>query len=112
MAHTTNIPDDIFDSASSCSEPRSPVSASGSSGSPGPDRPSNPRSERHHPYDKPAKTGTKTSPKSNRKMWHHALERPLFNIMELTTLGSPQRRPIYIASLEAHIDRLHTQLLG
>lgn len=26
-------------------------------------------------------------------------------------MGTPQRRVVYIASLEAHIDRLHTQLL-
>ena len=28
------------------------------------------------------------------------------------TLGTPHRRTIYSASLEAHIDRLHSQLLG
>ncbi|KAJ7293647.1 hypothetical protein C8J57DRAFT_1269572 [Mycena rebaudengoi] len=59
--------------------------------------------ERYHPYDQ--------KPKS-RKQWPHALEKPLFNLLELTTLGAPNRRPIYIASLEAHIDRLHTQLLS
>lgn len=29
-----------------------------------------------------------------------------------STMGAPHRRTIYIASLEAHIDRLHNQLLG
>ena len=27
-------------------------------------------------------------------------------------MGAPHRRTIYLASLEAHIDRLHEQLLG
>ena len=29
-----------------------------------------------------------------------------------STMGAPHRRTIYIASLEAHIDRLHAQLLS
>ncbi|KAJ7110146.1 hypothetical protein C8R44DRAFT_884140 [Mycena epipterygia] len=65
----------------------------------------------HHPYDH-AKENKDSKEKPPRKAWNHALEKPLFNFLELTTLGAPQRRPIYIASLEAHIDRLHTQLLS
>lgn len=29
-----------------------------------------------------------------------------------STMGAPQRRTIYTASLEAHVDRLHEQLLS
>ncbi|KAF9014421.1 hypothetical protein BDZ89DRAFT_962857, partial [Hymenopellis radicata] len=47
-----------------------------------------------------------------RKIWNHALEKSVFNALELSTLGAPQRRTIYIASLEAHIEQLHTQLLS
>ena len=36
------------------------------------------------------------------------IKRPFFR----STMGAPHRRTIYIASLEAHIDRLHNQLLG
>ncbi|KAJ6575189.1 hypothetical protein B0H19DRAFT_1254782 [Mycena capillaripes] len=110
---TTTAHDDNYasDSASSYSGPRSSVSVS--SESPGPDRESSPGTERYHPYhNAKARPKGKSPPKSNRRMWNHALERPLFNILELTTLGLTQRRPIYIASLEAHIDRLHTQLLS
>jgi len=40
---------------------------------------------------------------------------PIHNTLSLTpphrsTMGAPQRRTIYIASLEAHIDRLHEHL--
>ncbi|TFY58793.1 hypothetical protein EVJ58_g6197 [Rhodofomes roseus] len=44
-------------------------------------------------------------------MWNHALEKSLFTPQEISTMGAPQRRTIYTASLEAHIDRLHAQLL-
>jgi len=33
-----------------------------------------------------------------------------FKHINSSTLGAPQRRTIYMASLEAHIDRLHAQL--
>jgi hypothetical protein len=32
-------------------------------------------------------------------------------ILHRSTVGAPNRRTIYIASLEAHVDRLHSQLL-
>lgn len=65
-----------------------------------------------------------------RKMWNHALEKLVFTPQEMyaasprpqtrltsalshrATMGAPHRRTIYTASLEAHIDRLHEQLLG
>ncbi|KAJ7925853.1 hypothetical protein B0H13DRAFT_1862673 [Mycena leptocephala] len=117
MDNTTSIPDYVSasDSPSSSSEPRTPVSVS--SESPGPDRADQAgdrSTERYHPYGKRMKKGERKqkTPKSNRRMWKHALEKPLFNSLELSELGITQRRPIYIASLEAHIDRLHTQLLS
>ncbi|TDL28731.1 hypothetical protein BD410DRAFT_711189 [Rickenella mellea] len=50
--------------------------------------------------------------KTGRRIWNHALEKFLFTPHEIATLGAPNRRTIYLASLEAHIDRLHHQLLG
>ncbi|KAJ7783860.1 hypothetical protein DFH07DRAFT_727693 [Mycena maculata] len=67
----------------------------------GVDRGCGPSTERYHPYDQ-----ANAKRKPPRKVWHHALEKPLFTMLELTTLGTPQRRPIYQASLEAHIDSL------
>ncbi|KAI0800913.1 hypothetical protein C8Q74DRAFT_1192301 [Fomes fomentarius] len=47
-----------------------------------------------------------------RKMWNHTLEKLVFTPQEISTMGAPHRRTIYTASLEAHIDRLHDQLLS
>ncbi|KAL0945155.1 hypothetical protein HGRIS_004307 [Hohenbuehelia grisea] len=60
-----------------------------------------------HPY---ARLFAKKDDK-HRKIWSHALEKSIFTPHEVSTLGAPQRRKIYIASLEAHIDQLHNQLL-
>lgn len=74
---------------------------------------------------------TKPARKGHRRIWNHALEKYLFTPEELSvpiryqlvygsltdeplsraTLGAPHRRTIYLASLEAHIDRLHMQLI-
>ncbi|KAL6310019.1 hypothetical protein BKA93DRAFT_180064 [Sparassis latifolia] len=62
-----------------------------------------------HPY---ARLYTKHEGSKRRKMWNHALEKALFTPQEISTMGAPHRRTIYTASLEAHIDRLHAQLLG
>ncbi|KAF8168031.1 hypothetical protein B0H34DRAFT_792687 [Crassisporium funariophilum] len=61
-----------------------------------------------HPY---ARLFAKKDEVKRRKIWNHALEKSLFDAYELSTLGAPNRRTIYIASLEAHVDRLHSQLL-
>jgi len=61
-----------------------------------------------HPY---ARLFAKKDEVKRRKIWNHALEKSLFSPFELSTLGAPNRRTIYIASLEAHVDRLHSQLL-
>ncbi|KLO20216.1 hypothetical protein SCHPADRAFT_790026, partial [Schizopora paradoxa] len=45
-----------------------------------------------------------------RRTWNHALEKHIFNPHEIATLGAPHRRTIYLASIEGHIDRLHSQL--
>jgi hypothetical protein len=79
-----------------------------------------------HPY---ARLFAKTGEVKRRKIWNHALEKSLFSPYELyvdssvqgslfifmanrSALGAPHRRTIYMSSLEAHIDRLHTQLLA
>ncbi|KAF8626544.1 hypothetical protein AX15_004846 [Amanita polypyramis BW_CC] len=61
-----------------------------------------------HPY---ARLFAKKDEVKRRKIWNHALEKSLFTPYELSTLGAPRRRAVYISSLEAHIDRLHAQLL-
>ncbi|KAF8640923.1 hypothetical protein AX17_000571 [Amanita inopinata Kibby_2008] len=61
-----------------------------------------------HPY---ARLFAKKDEVKRRKIWNHALEKSLFTPYQLSTLGAPQRRTIYMSSLEAHIDRLHAQLL-
>ncbi|KAK0434738.1 hypothetical protein EV421DRAFT_2087678 [Armillaria borealis] len=45
-----------------------------------------------------------------RKIWSLAFEKHLFTPHELSVPGARHRREIYVASLEAHIDRLHAQL--
>ncbi|CDO76636.1 hypothetical protein BN946_scf184868.g50 [Trametes cinnabarina] len=63
-----------------------------------------------HPYAR--LYNRKQSAGKRRKMWNHALEKMLFTPQEISTMGAPHRRTIYTASLEAHVDRLHEQLLG
>ncbi|KAI6007356.1 hypothetical protein EDD15DRAFT_49830 [Pisolithus albus] len=62
-----------------------------------------------HPY---ARLYAKKDNTKRRKIWNHVLEKQLFSPQELSTMGAPHRRTIYTASLEAHIDRLHNQLLS
>lgn len=62
-----------------------------------------------HPY---ARLYAKKDSTKRRKIWNHVLEKQLFSPQELSTMGAPHRRTIYIASLEAHIDRLHNHLLS
>ncbi|KAI0722576.1 hypothetical protein C8Q76DRAFT_616005 [Earliella scabrosa] len=47
-----------------------------------------------------------------RKLWNHKLERRIFSTQEITAIPAPQRRAIYTPALEAHVDRLHDQLLS
>lgn len=88
--------------------------------------PSQPRQVQiSHPY---ARLFAKKDEVKRRKIWNHVLEKSIFNPFELrvqflyfqlvilksyhrSTLGAPTRRTIYIASLEAHVDQLHSQLL-
>ncbi|KAG2154913.1 hypothetical protein DEU56DRAFT_725474, partial [Suillus clintonianus] len=94
----------------------SPVSAYHSSDTSSVEHPSRDNSHRAasrftiaHPY---ARLYAKKDGSKRRKIWNHVLEKQLFSPQELSTMGAPHRRTIYIASLEAHIDRLHNQLLG
>ncbi|KAK7463647.1 hypothetical protein VKT23_005588 [Stygiomarasmius scandens] len=67
------------------------------------------RSNILHPY---ARLYAKKDEAKRRKIWNHALEKSIFSTLELSTMGAPQRRTIYIASLENHVDKLHSQLLN
>ncbi|KAG2023416.1 hypothetical protein CC2G_001072 [Coprinopsis cinerea AmutBmut pab1-1] len=62
-----------------------------------------------HPY---ARLVAKKDEVKRRKIWNHALEKSIFTPYEISTLGAPHRRVIYMASLESHIDELHAQLLS
>ena len=63
-----------------------------------------------HPYARiDAKKAAAPSGK-RRKMWNHALEKNLFTPEEISSLRAPNRRAVYTASLEYHIDQLHEQL--
>lgn len=87
-----------------------------------------------HPYARLYAKKNATGAK-RRKIWNHALEKSVFNAHEMyvdvvnfymishtnhqltvtgyrATMGAPHRRTIYIATLEAHIDCLHAQLLA
>lgn len=85
------------------------------------------RADIPHPY---ARLFAKKDEVKRRKIWNHALEKFFFTPYELSvpfhlhftpvalslslyssTLGAPQRRTVYIASLEAHIDKLHSRLI-
>ncbi|KAI0002019.1 hypothetical protein BJV77DRAFT_970726 [Russula vinacea] len=63
-----------------------------------------------HPYARLYAKKNATGAK-RRKIWNHALEKSVFSAHEIDD-GSPHRRTIYIATLEAHIDCLHAQLLA
>ncbi|KAJ6610064.1 hypothetical protein B0H10DRAFT_1812431 [Mycena sp. CBHHK59/15] len=82
--------------------------------SPGLDRTRPSNNDRYHPYSPPGeKRERKAKAKTPRKMWPHALEKLCSTIRSCaTTLGVSNRRPIYQASLEAHIDRLHAFVLN
>ncbi|KAL1739869.1 hypothetical protein HDZ31DRAFT_48624 [Schizophyllum fasciatum] len=90
--------------SSSCTSAHSRPSTSASAGS---SARKGRRAALVHPY---ARLAAKQE-RSSRKIWNHALEKHLFSTYELGTLGAPHRRTIYIASLEAHVERLHAQLL-
>jgi hypothetical protein len=82
-----------------------------------------------HPYARLYAKKNATGAK-RRKIWNHALEKSVFSAHEMyvdivnsyvnrftgsrdrATMGAPHRRTIYIATLEAHIDCLHAQLLA
>lgn len=64
-----------------------------------------------HPYARIYARKAADPSAKRRKMWNHALEKSLFTPEEIATLGAPNRRAIYIASLEKHVDELHAQLI-
>ncbi|THH30060.1 hypothetical protein EUX98_g4114 [Antrodiella citrinella] len=65
-----------------------------------------------HPYARlHAKNHDSGGTSKRRRMWSHALEKSVFTPHELSTVGAPHRRTIYTASMEAHVDGLHAQLL-
>ncbi|KAF8898674.1 hypothetical protein BD779DRAFT_1666474 [Infundibulicybe gibba] len=62
-----------------------------------------------HPY---ARLNAKRDEVKRRRIWNHTLEKFIFSPYELSTVGASKRRPTYIASLEAHVDRLHDQMFA
>lgn len=49
--------------------------------------------------------------RKRRKAWNHVLEKAIFTSDEICDESAPQRRKVYVSSLEAHVDALHDQLL-
>ncbi|KAK0226195.1 hypothetical protein IW262DRAFT_1360331 [Armillaria fumosa] len=49
--------------------------------------------------------------RKRRKAWNHVLEKAIFTSDEISNESAPQRRKVYVSSLEAHVDALHDQLL-
>ncbi|KDR81120.1 hypothetical protein GALMADRAFT_136170 [Galerina marginata CBS 339.88] len=43
-----------------------------------------------------------------RKRWDHSLEELIFDPRDMSKMTAQLRRPIYISSLEAHVDELHS----
>ncbi|KAI0723572.1 hypothetical protein C8Q76DRAFT_855800 [Earliella scabrosa] len=62
-----------------------------------------------HPYHRINKK--KADSTRHRRIWSHPLEKLIFAPDELLDMRTPYRRTIYTATLEAHIDELHDQLL-
>ncbi|KAF9020478.1 hypothetical protein BDZ89DRAFT_958300 [Hymenopellis radicata] len=50
--------------------------------------------------------------RKRRKTWTHEFEEAIFMPEEIAQQTAPQRRKVYLSSLEAHIDALHVQLLS
>ena len=69
------------------------------------------RSGLPHPYARIYAKKAEAPTVKRRNMWNHALEKSLFTPDEIATLGAQNRRTIYTASLENHIDELHAQCL-
>ncbi|KAF9056238.1 hypothetical protein BJ165DRAFT_493566 [Panaeolus papilionaceus] len=117
---TSYLPQPFIPSEESSRQSRTPVLATvpvttrilpGASSSPAP-RLSRPRiqpsipgkqSQFHNPYARLAKKDEV----KRRRIWNHAFEKAIFSPYELSTINAPNRRKIYISSLEHHIDHMH-----
>ncbi|PPQ71338.1 hypothetical protein CVT24_012079 [Panaeolus cyanescens] len=65
--------------------------------------PSTKQSHLHNPYARLAKK----EEVKRRRIWNHAFEKAIFTPYELSTINAPNRRKIYVSSLEHHIDYMH-----
>jgi len=66
-----------------------------------------------HPYARlEAKKSEQQKGLKRRKVWDHLLEKRIFSAEELSKVKAQDRRRVYIASLEAHVDCMHSQLLA
>ncbi|KAK0212574.1 hypothetical protein DFS33DRAFT_1282720 [Desarmillaria ectypa] len=65
--------------------------------------------EAPRPYD-PGHPYPVIEARKRRKAWNHVLEKAIFTSDEISNESAPQRRKVYVSSLEAHIDALHDQL--
>ncbi|CAL1695394.1 unnamed protein product [Somion occarium] len=64
-----------------------------------------------HPYARLQAKNDASGSTKRRKMWNHALEKSIFTPQELSNMSAPNRRTIYTATLENHVEQLHQQLL-
>jgi len=66
-----------------------------------------------HPYARlEAKKTQQELGVKRRKVWDHMLEKRIFSAQELSSIKAQDRRKIYISSLEALVDSLHSQMLS
>lgn len=126
--HTHLLPDPVYRFGSAPQQPAAGPSSSPSSAATGAHAPrrlthsssldsswssaSSSRAPLAHPYARIYAKKAEAPSVKRRKMWNHALEKSVFTPEEIATLGAPNRRAIYTASLEYHIDQLHNQLLS
>ncbi|PPR05542.1 hypothetical protein CVT24_003284 [Panaeolus cyanescens] len=67
------------------------------------------QSHLHSPYARLAKGEVNIK---RRRIWNHVFEKAIFTPYELSTINAPNRRKVYISSLECHIDYMHNILEG
>ncbi|EIW77179.1 hypothetical protein CONPUDRAFT_62316 [Coniophora puteana RWD-64-598 SS2] len=62
-----------------------------------------------HPYAR--LDARKDRSERHRKIWNHVHEKRIFSPEDILSISTPDRRVIYFASLEAHVDRVHNRML-
>ncbi|EIN13688.1 hypothetical protein PUNSTDRAFT_79424 [Punctularia strigosozonata HHB-11173 SS5] len=64
-----------------------------------------------HPYARINARKEHGNISKRRRIWYHELEKHIFTPQEVSGTSAPKRRATYVASLEAHIDKVHNELI-